>query len=59
MLAVLVSAGHPRGATNHARINEKWNTGSGVALFGIFAQHRLIESKTRANIALDELREFL
>ena len=59
VFAVLVSAGHPRGAANHARINEERNTGSSVALFGILTQHRLIESKTRADIALDELREFL
>ena len=59
MFAVLVSTGHPRGTANYARINEKWNTGSSVALFGILTQHRLIEGKTRANIALDELREFL
>ena len=59
VFAVLVSAGHPRGAANHPRVNEKWNTGSSVALFGILTQHGLIESKTRADIALDELREFL
>ena len=59
VFAVLVSAGHPRGAANHARINEERNTGSGVALLSIFSQHGLIEGKTRANIALDELREFL
>ena len=59
VFAVLVSASNPRGTANHARINEKRNTGSSLTLFGILTQHGLIESKTRANIALDELREFL